>query len=280
MSPSRSLAHVSALRRTPSAQLSGLSSPARGRSHRPASFEEVVYHAVPHYNTCMDPFLTTWQTSLNVLLADTLTAIASFVPRFLAAALLFFSGLFIARLLKRLCTKALKTVRVSALIENTPVEHFLENANLDTFDQVLGSIVYWLVMLLVLQSMVAVMGLTPLTVLLDGIIGYLPDIFAAIVVLFIGVLLAGLVESVVKGAIRSLDSGSGRILGTVASYVVMIVAVMAAITELGIASEFILILFVGFVAALSLGAGLALGLGGKTIVSQLLEDWYSRLRSE
>ncbi len=228
----------------------------------------------------MTPLFASWQTSLQLLLTDTLASLAAFFPRILAAAVVFFVGLFVARFLKKIAAKALKTVRVSSLIENTPVEHFLKNADLSTFDEVLGSVVYWIIMLLVLQTMVAILGLTPLTTLLDGVIGYLPDVFSAVLVLFIGVLLAGLVESLVKGAIRSLDTGSGRVIGKVASYVVMVVAVLAAITELGIAYEFILVLFIGFVSALSLGAGLALGLGGKDLVGKILEEWYKRLRSE
>ena len=60
----------------------------------------------------------------------------------------------------------------------------------------------------------------------------------------------------------------------VSSYLVMTLSVMAAISELGIASEFIMILFIGMVSALALGVGLAVGLGGKDLVSRLLEKWY------
>ena len=93
-------------------------------------------------------------------------------------------------------------------------------------------------------------------------------------VLFIGVLLAGLVEGLLKGTLKSVDAKSARALGKVGSYLVVTIAIMIAISELGIAKEFIFVLFVGFVAMLSLGFGLALGLGGKNLVGKLLERWY------
>ena len=80
---------------------------------------------------------------------------------------------------------------------------------------------------------------------------------SAILILVIGLLLAGLVESLVKGSIKTIDGKSARLLGKLASYLVVILAVMIAISELGIAQEFILVMFVGFVSFLALGLGLA-----------------------
>ncbi len=53
----------------------------------------------------------------------------------------------------------------------------------------------------------------------------------------------------------------------------MVLAVMVAFSELGIARDFILILFIGMVIAIALGIGLAVGLGGQHLVRQLLESW-------
>ena len=103
---------------------------------------------------------------------------------------------------------------------------------------------------------------------------------ASIVVLFFGVLLAGLVESFVKGALKTIDASSSRFFGKIASYLVVTVAVLASISELGIANEFILILFIGFVTALSLAAGLAFGLGGQDLVRDLLKEWYKKAKKD
>jgi len=219
--------------------------------------------------------------TLSQFVSQSVSDIALFLPRLAAAIVIFLLGIALAGTLKKLIVKLLDKVRFSAALKNTPVEHFVQNAELgQRVEDVLGSILYWLVMLVVAQTSVSVMGLTSLSVLLERILGYLPHVFSAVLVLFIGVLISGLVESLVKGTLKSLDAKSARALGKVASYSVVTIVVLIALSELGIAQEFIFILFVGFVSTLSLGFGLALGLGGKDLVGKLLKSWHADITSK
>ena len=207
--------------------------------------------------------------------SQSVSDVAVFFPRLLGALLIFVIGAAIASWVRKFFVKILEKVRVSSMLKNTPVEHFLKNAELGhRIEDVIGSVFYWLVMLGIAQTSASVLGLESLSVLLDRVLGYLPSVISAILVLFIGVLLAGLVEGLLKGTLKSVDAKSARALGKVGSYLVVTIAIMIAISELGIAKEFIFVLFVGFVAMLSLGFGLALGLGGKNLVGKLLERWY------
>ena len=108
----------------------------------------------------------------------------------------------------------------------------------------------------------------------------MPKVFSAAIVLLAGVLLAGLVESLVKGAVGSVAVSFSRFLGKLASWIVMIFATLAAISELGIAANFINTLITGTIAMLSLGLGLALGLGSKDIVKEILTEWYGTVRKD
>ncbi len=213
--------------------------------------------------------------------SQSLSDVAVFFPRLLGALLIFVIGSALANWVRAFFVKILEKVRVASMLKNTPVEHFLKNAELGhRVEDVIGSIFYWIVMLVIAQTSASVLGLESLTMLLDRVLGYLPSVISAILVLFIGVLLAGLVEGLLKGTLKSVNAKSARALGKVASYMVVTIAIMIAISELGIAKEFIFILFVGFVAMLSLGFGLALGLGGKGLVGKLLENWYSDISSK
>lgn len=221
------------------------------------------------------------QNPVSLVSAQTMSQFSLFLPRILGSLLILIVGAAVARWLKRGLVNVLKSLKVSSLVEKTPVEHFLKNADLSQkIEDVVGSIVYWLLMLVVLNSAVAVLGLTSLSGVIEQVLAYIPNVVKAILVLFLGVLLAGLVESMIKGAIRSMDGKAARLLGKVSSYLVMTISVLIAISELGIASEYIMILFVGFVAAVSLGAGLALGLGGKEVVNLILTNWYQQTKKE
>jgi len=221
--------------------------------------------------------ITTWFESVSPLIMQSVVEMSEFLPRLLAALAILLIGTAFARAVRGVIVRLLETVKVSSMVEKTPVEHFLKNADLtNKVEVVVGSVVYWLVMLVVLQTTAAILGLAPLTLMLDRILNYIPNIISAILILFFGVLLAGVVESLVKGAIKTIDGKSARLLGKVASYLVVTISGLAAVSELGIAKDFIVILFIGFVSMLSLGFGLALGLGGKSLVEKVLNRWYDQ----
>ena len=221
--------------------------------------------------------VSAWLESLSPLIWQTINEVSVFVPRLLAALAILLIGTAIARGIKGVFVRLLEGLKVSSLVEKTPVEHFLKNADLtNKIEVVLGSIAYWLVMLVVLQTAAAVLGLAPLTDLFNRILDYIPNVISAVLILFFGVLIAGVVESLVKGSIKTIDGKSARLLGKVASYLVVTISALAAISELGIAKDFIVILFVGFVSTLTLGFGLALGLGGKSLVEKVLNRWYEQ----
>ncbi|MDQ5950758.1 MAG: hypothetical protein QG639_34 [Patescibacteria group bacterium] len=222
-----------------------------------------------------------WYDPLLLVTTQSLSSMAVYLPRVFAALLILIIGAAVARLIKRGVVKLLEAVRVSSALKDTPVEVFLKNAELTTkIEEVLGSIVYWLLMLVVIHTTVSVLGLISLSVLLEKVLGYLPSVISAILILVIGLLMAGLVESLFKGSVKTIDGKSARLMGKFASYLVVILSVMMAISELGIAQEFILVLFVGFVSFLALGFGLALGLGGQHAVRSMLDDWYLKFKRE
>lgn len=219
--------------------------------------------------------LENWYQSLSIILLQTLSEFSIYLPKIIAALAIFIIGAAVANTVRNLIIKTLDSLRISKTLKDTPIEHFIKNAEIGKrIEQIVGSIVYWLFMLVIIQTSIAILGLTSLSNILEKILGFVPNILSAVIILFFGVLLAGVVESLVKGSIKTIDPKTGRALGKLSSYLVMTVAVLISISEIGIASEFILILFVGFVFAVSLGLGLSLGLGGKDLVKKLLDGYY------
>ncbi len=227
------------------------------------------------------PSFTALQASLSLTLANLLTSVLIFLPRILGALLIFLIGITIARWVKTLIVKSLEKLRLSNELEKTPVHSFLKNAEVTMkIEVVLANTVYWVLILVVLQTSISLLGLTAVSSLLERVLLYIPRIISAVLILIFGVLLAGLAETLVKGVVKTIDMKSARILGTVTSYLVMIVAIMASISELGIAQQFITVLFTGAIAALSIAFGLAFGLGSKDTVGKIMDEWYSKMRKE
>lgn len=221
----------------------------------------------------------TWQQSLNLGITYTIAQFSTFLPRLVAATLIVFLGILLAKVLRKLVVKTLEAFRLSRLVEKTPLELFLKNAEVGTrFEDAVATVFYWLLLFIVLYTAVSVLGLTSLSDVLNQILGYIPHIFSALIIFLVGVLLAGFVESFVKGTLRNFDIHTARLFAKIASYMVVTIATLAAVSELGIASQFLTILFVGVVFAFSLGAGLAIGLGGQDTVRKIMSDWYKRTR--
>lgn len=227
------------------------------------------------------PTIQALQESLSLTLANLLTSIFAFFPRFLAALVIFMFGITVARWIKKLVITSLERIRLGNEVEKTPIHSFLKNADVTTkIEVIIANVIYWIIILVVLQTSITLLGLSAVSDILNRILLYIPNIFSAILILFFGVLLAGLAETLVKGAIKAVDGKSARMLGTVTSYLVMVVAVLASISELGIAQAFITTLFTGFVASIAIALGLAFGLGSKDTVSKIMDEWYTRMKKE
>ncbi len=227
------------------------------------------------------PTINALQESLSLTLANLLTSIFAFFPKFLAALLIFVFGITIARWVKRLIINSLEKMRLGAEVEKTPIHSFLKNADVTTkIEVIIANIVYWILILIVLQTSITLLGLSAVSDILNRILLYIPNIFSAVLILFFGVLLAGLAEALVKGAVKAVDGKSARLLGTITSYLIMVVAIMASISELGIAQQFITTLFTGLIAGIALAFGLAFGLGSKDTVGKIMDEWYARMKRE
>ena len=175
----------------------------------------------------------------------------------------------------------MEKIQLSGLIKKSGLEPFLKKAEIRVkIEDILGEIVRWLIILVFSVTTINILGLTTVSLVLNNILNYIPRVISAVLVLMIGVLLAGLVERVVKGALAQVDLKVARLLAKISSYLVVIFSSLAAINELQIAQVLINTLFVGFISMLALGFGLAIGLGAKDLVGKILEEWYKNLKKE
>lgn len=225
--------------------------------------------------------ISSWQEAVLIAGSSILTQFFGFIPKFFGALIIFLFGLILARWAKVIIVKILGAVKLDKLVRNSGLEPYLDRADVRIKAEVyVAEIVKWLIVAVFFIAGINILGLTTVSAVLNGILGYIPNIVSAVLILTIGVLLAGLVESLIKGAVNQIDPKTSRLLSKIASYLVVIVAALAAINELGIAQSLINTLIIGVVATLSLGIGLALGLGAKDLVSKMLLDWYTRSKKK
>lgn len=221
--------------------------------------------------------MNSWQEALLLAASNVLTGFFSFLPSLFGALLIFLVGIILAKWCKAIVVKVLGAIKLDLLFQKSGLGSYLNKADVRVKTEVFfGEIIRWLIVIVFFIASVNVLGLTTVSTVLNGMLAYLPRIISAVLILTVGVFLAGLVESLIKNAVNQIDPKTSRLLSKIASYLVVIVAALAAINELGIAQSLINIIFVGVIATLSLGLGLALGLGAKDVVSQMLGEWYNQ----
>ena len=95
-------------------------------------------------------------------------------------------------------------------------------------------------------------------------------------ILILGEIVAEVLRGLVAGSARAAGAHGANLAGAVAKWAIWVTAVLAALNQLGVATEFVQTLFTGIVIAASLAFGLAFGLGGKDAAARTIE----RIRDE
>lgn len=220
-----------------------------------------------------DPWSQSFLGAMSALWAP----IAAFIPRLFGALLVVAIGFVVAKLLDALLSKVLAKLGLDRLVAGTGVTKMLARAGIRTqVSALLGKIVYWFVLLIFLVSAAESLGLARVSATLDMLALYVPKVFGAGLILLIGILLAQLVNGLVRGAAESVGLEYSSGLGRIAQGLVIIIIISVAIGQLEVKTE--LLNYVIAIALISVGlaVALALGLGSRELVSQILAGIYVR----
>lgn len=222
--------------------------------------------------------LGVWQEAILNSWSQVWSAFFGFIPVFLGAILIFIIGILVSGWAKKLIEQALGFVHLEDLSRTSGFASYLERADIKlSATEILGNIVKWLLLLVFFIAAVEVLGLTVVSVVLTGILSYIPNVFAAALIFGAGIFIANLVDGLVRGAVATVDHESARGIGKLARWVVLVVAFFAAIGQLQIAPALTDTFFQGLTWTLVLILGLSIGLGSKDIVAKILDDWYKKI---
>lgn len=200
--------------------------------------------------------------------------IISFLPELVSALVVLIIGLIIASIAGRVVRKISDYLKVDSLMRKIKVKEELEGLGLKfEFSEVLGKVVKWFFIIATLIAVADVLKIPQITQFLEKIALYIPNVLVAIIILAIGVVVGRVAYDTIKKGTETfkLSSYTAKILAAVAKWSIIAFTAMAALVQLGVASDMIRILFTGIVVAVSLAGGLAFGLGGKKRAEEIIE---------
>lgn len=206
-------------------------------------------------------------------LNDAVKLILTFIPRLVGFLVILIVGLIVAWAVSKALTFLLRKVgfdRMANRIGLTRLEQRM-NVHLDPAG-VLGKIVYWFILLIFLIPAADALGVPAVSNILNTLVAYIPNVFVAVLVLFLGALFATFVADIVRGAVASARIGSPNVFAAIARWSIIGFAVLVALEQLQITPSLINELFGAVVAAVAIAFALAFGLGGQDAARR----WLSR----
>ena len=222
--------------------------------------------------------LNTWGEVLTLSFQNLWVGVVNFVPNLVIAVIILILGWLVGALLGRAIWQVFKSLKVDDALRRTGLESFVRRGGLDLDSGAfVGGLVKWFVIVIFLVAALDVLGLSQVNFFLqDVVLGYLPRVLAAALVLLAAGVIGDVTGRVVITAAKTAGIESAHFAGAIAKWAIWIFAVLVALSHLGIAAAFSQTLFTGVVIAISLALGLSFGLGGQEAAARFIE----RLRGE
>lgn len=215
--------------------------------------------------------ITDWGQAVLTSLGAALAMVFAFIPKLIGFLVILLIGWLVASALSKVVTFLLRKIGFDRLATRIGLNRLEQQmgVHMDAAG-LLGRIVYWFVFLVFLIPAVDALGLTTVSSILNNIIAYIPNVFVAILVLFLGMLAATFVSDIARGAMSNTSIGNPNIFANIARYAIIGFASLIALEQLQIAPALLNILFTAVVGAAALAFGLAFGLGGRESAQRLL----------
>ena len=206
-----------------------------------------------------------------------LNEIASAVPQIIGAILILLIGWLIAKLIKRIFVKLMKLAKLNWLTEKSGIEKFLKEGGVKiTAVDLIGSLVYWIIMLIVIMAVLNTLQLTSAKELFNQIILYIPNIIVSILILLLGLYAAKFVSQAIVVALKNMKDQSAHLIEKITYYAILVLTIFIVLSQLNIAENIVTIAFLLIFGAFCLAFGLAFGLGGKDFAVDLLKKLYDK----
>jgi hypothetical protein len=205
------------------------------------------------------------------------SAFALFVPRLVAAAIIFAGGFVVSLLARRAIQRLLGWLRFDRLSQRMGASEMLRVADMPPADVLLGKLVFWIVWIGFIVSAVDTLQFAPFQGLVHEFFRFVPRFLVALLVLALGFLTANFLWRATLLASVNAGLPGARLLSGGLRLLVIAIGVVMALEQLGLATTVVLTAFAITFGALMLGLAIAFGLGGRDAARQLLEQ---QLRSK
>ena len=199
-------------------------------------------------------------------------AFVQFVPRLVAATIIFAGGFVIAAMVRLIVHRILAWMHFDRLALRTGASEMLRVADMPSAELLVAKIVFWIVWIGFIVSAVDTLQFGPFQGLVQEFFRFVPRVLVALLVLALGFLAGNFVWRATLLASVNAGLPGARLLSGTLRLLVIAIGVVMALEQLGLATTVVLTAFAIAFGALMLGLAIAFGLGGRDAARQLLEQ--------
>jgi Mechanosensitive ion channel, conserved TM helix len=226
----------------------------------------------------MDTALNWGQETANSLLGIWQDFI-NFIPALIGAIVVFLIGWIIAVAIGKLVAEILKRIQFNKIFETGTWKKALERADIKVdASAFIGAIIKWVLLIVFLVVAIKILGFSQLESFFNDVLSYLPNVVVAAFMFVVAVIIADIVEKVVRATVEGANMGSGPVAGAIIKWSIWILAIFAILLQLGIAEALITTIIQGVVALIVIAGGIAFGLGGKDAAAEVIQDLKNKLK--
>jgi hypothetical protein len=199
--------------------------------------------------------------------------VVTFAPKLLGFFIILLIGYFLAKALSRVTNAALERFGFDNWVERGSLKTALDRSNTDASD-IIAIIVFWAIFLIALQLAFGIWGPNPISDLIHSILAYLPNVFAAVLILVIAAAVARVVTDILQATLGAV--AGGQWIARVAGLAILVIGIFAALDQLNVAPAIVTGVFYAILAVIAGTLVVAFGVGGIPIARRYVERWATR----
>ena len=205
--------------------------------------------------------------------------VAETLPKMLAALVFIILGWIVGAAFGKVVHQLVASVKADEWLAKAGVDKFLEKAgyHLDT-PAFIGWLTKMFFIIVFLLAAFDILGLKQANEFLGQVLAYIPQVVVAAIIFFFASIASDMLSGMVTGTTKAIGSRVSQLLGSITRWSIWMFAIIIALSQLGVAPQYMYTLFAGFVAMLALAGGLAFGLGGKEAAAQCIKDIQNEVK--
>lgn len=205
---------------------------------------------------------------------------AQFLPRLMVMLIIVGIGWVIAYAFKSILRSILRLAKFDRLSRDAGASQLLNKAALPSSSELLSRFVFWVAWLGFILIGISVLGIVGLQEHISHFFGFLPRLFAALFILFFGLLAASFFSrAALLGAVNADLPSPGLISATIRTLIIVFTVSMG-FEELGLAERTVLVAFALMFGSLMLGLAIAFGLGGQELAKRYLDRRFMHVKKD